>query len=612
MHRTRIVLLGVLYAVVFLGFVQIVTAQPRYEMNEVVVTGTRIPATLLSSVRQVSVLDSTVITVLPAAGPMELLNYSIGADLRQRGPQGVQGDLSLRGGSFEQSLILLNGVRMNDPQTGHHSLHLPVAMENIRRVEVVRGAGSSVYGPDAFGGVVNFITAPTEPRVALNAQAGQHGLYAGTISYAGRTGPASHQIAVSRRQSDGYRPNTDFRVNTASYHNRVRLGEHHLRLIAGFTDKEFGANGFYTSRFPDQWERTGTTFVNTGGEVNLPNLSLNTQFFWRRNEDVFLLDRHDPGFYRNSHTTDSYGLEMRGTRTTGLGTTVIGTDLGREVIRSSSLGNHERNRAGLFAEHRMDVLDRFHLQTGGSAYYRTKWGWELSPSAGLNVKITSRMHLYGNYGESFRVPSFTELYYQSPANVGNPALSPEQASTVETGLRWARGGMLVNFGIFRRNGSDLIDWARSDTAGPWRTTNVHDMQTDGLETGVKLFPSETEVGKHITMVWVRYAYLKSDLQEATLQSKYVFRYLRHQVMVDLTTSLPFGIRAQWHARYEDRVGSSAHTLVDIRMSRDVAFGRFYLDITNLTDVDYQEIGGVPMPGRWIRLGAQVSYPLGKE
>ena len=81
-----------------------------------------------------------------------------GVWVRQRGPFGSQTDISVRGASFGQTLVLVDGVRINDPQTGHHSGDLPVALEDIARIELLAGAGSSLHGADAVGGVINIIT----------------------------------------------------------------------------------------------------------------------------------------------------------------------------------------------------------------------------------------------------------------------------------------------------------------------------------------------------------------------------------------------------------------------------------------------------------------------
>jgi len=580
-------------------------------MQAVVVTASRLPSTFMESVRYVSVLDSTDIRSLPVHSVQELLSYVQGADVKQRGPLGVQADMSLRGSTFEQTLVMLNGAKATDPQTGHHQLNIPVSLQDIERVEVLHGHGSSLYGPNAFGGVINILTKqPRGTSLTTRATAGEHGLVEGHITSAYQLGSSANQISFSRRISDGYRHNTDFDITNLTHTTTVDIGNHRANLLAGYVRKAFGANDFYASNFPDQREETRTGLVQLGGDLRVRNLTLLPKIYWRRNHDEFILDSQRPEWYRNEHTTDSYGLELQTRFSSALGQTAVGGEFGRELIRSNSLGDRQRSRGGLFLEHQMEIVPALDVTTGAFAYYHSGWGWQVWPGAGMGVAVTPTLQLYGNIGKAYRVPNFTELYYDSPANKGNPSLRPEESLSYEGGVKWLTRGLMGNVTLFQRRGSNMIDWGRTNADDPWVVRNLSRIRTTGVEAAVEVLPRQFGFPRVPDRMELKYGYLQSTIQDvATRQSKYVFNHPRHQVMADLTLSLPFKLRQRWSYRYEYRLTGSAHQthqVVDTRLYRRNGNFRIFLDVTNLFNEQYQYFPGVPLPGRWIRVGIETT------
>ncbi|HMA87091.1 MAG TPA: TonB-dependent receptor plug domain-containing protein, partial [Desulfosalsimonadaceae bacterium] len=151
-------------------------AERYHELDPVVVTGSHAPARLSEYGVSVSVITREDIAVLPADNFTDVLEHVNGVDVRQRGAGGVQTDIGIRGASFEQTLIMVDGVAISDPQTGHHNMNLPVTLSDIERIEVVKGPAARIYGPNAMGGVINIITRDVkENAIGGRAAYGEHG-----------------------------------------------------------------------------------------------------------------------------------------------------------------------------------------------------------------------------------------------------------------------------------------------------------------------------------------------------------------------------------------------------------------------------------------------------
>lgn len=555
---------------------------------------------------RVTVIGREEIARLPVSSVADAIALIAGADVRQRGPDGVQADLSLRGGTFEQTLVLINGVKVSDPQTGHHALDLPFGLGDIERIEVLRGPGSRIWGPNAFAGAVNIVTRGAAGRsVTAQAQGGSHGSAAGDVALAGDAGGLAGRLGLSGSRSDGYRFNTDYEIGTASLTGVVPLGTLGLDVLAGHTEKDFGANGFYSDRYPNQREDTATTFVSLGEDFAAANLLVSPRLSWRQHRDHYVLDFRSPSLYENRHRTDVLGAELQATLDSAAGVTTFGAEWALEAIESNSLGDHERRRAGLFGNHRLALGRRASLAAGAFASYHSDWGWEVWPGADAVVDLGAGARLLGSVDKSYRVPTYTELYYVSPASIGNPELVPEEAWTWEAGADWRRGGHRLSAAFFRREGTNLIDWVRADASGPWQVMNVADVRTDGVELGWEWHPREGAAQAVLQRLRAGYAYLDSDRATQGRESRYLLDHLRHQVVLELGHRLGGALSQNWRVSWEDRLNGEEHLLVDTRIRWPLSRGELFLDVTNLFDTAYAFIPGVPQPGRWVTVGARL-------
>ncbi|HKJ42501.1 MAG TPA: TonB-dependent receptor plug domain-containing protein, partial [Sunxiuqinia sp.] len=283
----------------------------KYDLDEIEVSAQRAPVTYSQVARIVSVIDQEQIEAAPVTSVQDLLEYAMGVDIRQRGANGVQADVSIRGGSFDQTLILLNGINISDPQTGHHNLNLPVSLKNIKRIEILEGPGARVYGPNAFSGAINIVTEPSQnDRATVDLTYGEHQLRDVNVSANKKYGKLDNLVAFDNRSSAGYIKNTDFDIYNFFYHGRLHTEEGRLDIQFGHTDKAFGANSFYTPKYPNQFEQTKTTFAALKFETG-KKLHFSPSVYWRRNQDRFELFRHDSVTYPfNYHLTDVLGTSI--------------------------------------------------------------------------------------------------------------------------------------------------------------------------------------------------------------------------------------------------------------------------------------------------------------
>ncbi|MFO7446194.1 MAG: TonB-dependent receptor plug domain-containing protein [Ignavibacteriaceae bacterium] len=331
----------------FSGYTQI----KEFQLPDVIVTAGRTPLTFSNLTRSVVVIGADEIKTLPVTSLQELLQYTAGIDVKQRGTEGVQSDISIRGGTFEQTLVMIDGFKLSDPQTGHHSFNLPVNVDNIDRIEILKGQGSRSFGANAFSGVINFITKKQDTKkIFAQALGGQHGLFDLSLNTSYSFAGLNNHVSLSKKKSDGYRHNTGFDAVNFTYNSFLNLGNSKLNFLFGYNDKEFGANGFYASDFPNQWEQTTTKLLGAGGEFGNELFSLSPKFYWRRNDDRFLLNYENPSFYENNHQTDVFGFEIQSSVTTSFGVTAFGGEFTKDEINSNNLGNHSRENKGLFAE----------------------------------------------------------------------------------------------------------------------------------------------------------------------------------------------------------------------------------------------------------------------
>ncbi len=574
------------------------SAAPKGPEDTVVVTAHAAPVAFSSVTRRVTVLTRDMIRRLPVRSVDDLLRLA-GVDVRSRGPFGLQSDLSLRGAGFGQVLVLVDGIRLNDAQTGHHNADFPLSLDDIERIEVLHGPSSALHGADAFGGTVHIVTRSQRPRLEAMAGGGSFGLGEARVAGKLQTGGLQQHYSVWGNRSSGFMFARDFR--TVGFRTQTLAGDA-LRLTFGHIDKEFGANGFYGPSPSREWTKQTMAALEHSTRLGAA-VELETRGWYRTHGDHFLWDVRRPGFAENRHRTHALGAQAKLHHRLNEATRLsLGAEAGTDWIRSSNLGDHGLDRIQLFAE----LMGEF---SRGSAALGLRWdrysrfGGSFSPGLSAGWWLRPELRIRGSAAHAFRVPAFTELYYRDPNHQARPDLKPETAWEGELGADWfPSAGWQVEVGGFLRSDRDLIDWVRQSPAERWQTRNIRRLRTRGLELSVqRLFEGGW-------MLRTEYQWMVSTTRDLTLQSKYVLDFPRHGWLTMVAAPLGAGFEAGPVVRYRRRSDGRDYWVLDCRVNRRFADLNLFVEGTNLTGTEYQEIRGVDMPGRWWRGGVEYVLP----
>lgn len=617
----------------------IATTSKNIEIDEVVISSPQTAATYSELLRAVSVITHQEIAQMPLANVNELLRSLTSVDIRQRGGQGVQADISFRGGTFDQVLILLNGVNITDPQSGHHNLNIPIDLASIERIELLQGPGARVYGPGAFSGAINIITTPRKNELAkFMANVGQNGLIRTSASSTLTMKRSSVFITASSAKSDGYIENTDFNIHNLFAHSKTEIKNGDVNIQAGYQDKSFGAQSFYSPRFPEQFEQTGTFFSSVSLSKKIRSITIAPSVYFRQHTDRFELFRHQsPDWYsgHNYHKSRVSGAKISASSISVAGRTRAGLEYRDEVIYSNVLGTpmptpkpirgfsdtsytHSAYRSSynLFTDHTV-YLERFIISGGGLITYCNEYGYNWNYGVDASLRLTKSTNLYISLGNTLRYPTFTDLYYNGPTNQGNVNLRPEHARNYEIGFRTSSYNFSLNLSLFHRVANDVIDWVKAPEEDKWRAKNHTQISTYGFEIFNHI--------KHLNALpfiydfFVGYSFVHSDKQSNLLQSYYVLDYLKHKLSTSISHSLYRKIGVSWSIIWQSREGTytdfpsgidmryKSFALVNLRLYADFKNLNIYFDIQNLGNTTYIDLGNIPQPKRWASVG--ISYSI---
>jgi vitamin B12 transporter len=617
-----------------------------HELDEVVVSAQLSPVVQSQLMRVVQVISRAEIEQSPVRDLAGLLESIRGIDIRKRGTFGMQADVSIRGGTFDQTLILLNGINITDPQTGHHNLNVPVDAHSIERIEVLQGAGARIFGPNAFNGAVNIITKEPGPgNVHASLSGGEYGFGQAGLTAGFRSGPIRHFISAGGMTSDGFTENTDFKTGTIFYRNTTEIGKSRLDAQAGYNQKAFGANSFYTPRFPNQFEATRTGFAslqwNPGGRIQIK-----PTVYWRRHHDRFELFRDNaPAWYtrHNYHLTDVAGASLNWSNTGTLGTSSFGLDYRYEHIYSNVLGkpmekqkavqgyedaffSHSYNRSGLslMAEHTV-YAGNFSASAGLLTYLNTDLddGVSFFPGLDLGWEFLPRWRWFASANRTLRLPTFTDLFYSGPGNIGNPLLTPEEAVSLETGIKSRWLGMDMEMAVFQRWGTNMIDWIKEPGEEQWKSMNLTEVTIRGLEAGIMVPLGNQLPGQLLRpSVSVQYSYISSGKSSGDFVSNYALDHLRHKLNVGFTHAITSKGGATYRVAWQQRTGGfmlykdgifqdlqdfEPYWMVDARLFYKFGLITLFTEASNVFDTQQVSISNVPQPGRWIRMGINADF-----
>ena len=546
-----------------------------------------------------------------ATNVSELLQQVAGLDIRRRGVEGMQADLYIRGGSFDQTLLLIDGIKVEDPQTGHHTMNMTLPLSAIEKIEIIKGAASRLYGQNAFTGAVNIITKKNiENNISLGLSAGSFNQKKASLTLQKEFEKSDLLINYSRKQSEGYRYNTDYENDEFFIKSNFKIKNQNISAIGAFNERKFGANGFYASpEAIDQYEETQASLIGFSTTFNKDKLKIKPKLYWKRNQDMYVYLRQDPSVYRNMHISNKLGAELNMVLNNRLGLLGLGIDISNTKLSSNNLGQRDRAMVHVFAEQQMMFFDDKLDVTPGLAitYFSDKDNLQSStsenednlpkiyPGIDFGYKIKEDLRLFSNVGYTFRIPTYTDLFYSSPTTIGNKNLSYEKALTLELGMKYRKENFNLNFSLYRRDASNIIDYVKNNEDDPWQANNIRNIITNGFELniGYKFYLNSSN--EH--QINIGFSNINDDLKETQFNfSRYALNSLKNHITATYMFEINEKISSSLVLKNAERINEKNYTVIDFKTS--YKFNKFAISIllNNILDTEYSETNLVPMPG----------------
>ncbi len=597
-------------------------------LNEVIINQNRLQIPFSKQSKNIQILTQEDIQRLPNRSINELLTNIPGVDVRQRGPFGSQADISIDGGSFEQTAILLNGVKITDPQSAHHNMNLPIPLEAIERIEIIRGPAARIFGINALTGAINIVTKKIESnQISAQVYGGSSfkdneqtktGKYYGKGVQLGaqfNTGQTNHGLYFGHEDSNGQRYNTASNNNKLYYDGTYQPNEsNQIKADFGYIDNQFGANGYYAAPTDKEaYEQVKTAFTSIQSKHQLnKDLSISPRISNRYNEDEYWYLGKSTSKGRSKHYSNVFGAEVNAALEQHYGTFGLGLESRFERINSTAIGSHSRENYGGYLEFKTEAIAKLMLNAGAYVNYNSKFGWQVFPGLDLGYNMTEHWKFVLSAGSAQRIPSFTDLYTNQTANIGNPDLTSENAYQIESGVKYLSERIVAQVSYFHRKITDFIDWQKTEggaTEGaviPWKPSNIGKNTVDGINTSFRYQLSDpTASTKYYTTISYNYLNPKTTINDG-MHSKYAIENLRHQVILNFTLN-----HKNWMLttanRFNERISYKSYFIADIRAAYQFSELNVFADIQNIFDKSYIEAAAVPMPGRWFSLGAKYKF-----
>ena len=596
----------------------------------------------------------------------DILQQLAGFDIRQRGSFGMQSDLTIRGGTFNQNLIMINGIPVNDPQTGHHNLDFALPVNNIKKVEIIQGPASRWFGPNAYSGGVNIITKPlNKNQITSKVTVGQYGLIGGVISGNYLFKNVKNLSSVQYLKSDGYQKDTDFK-NLNFFHQSVyKKNNTKIDFQITYQDKAFGAYSFYSGKYPNEFEHIKSLFsslylstgkiVKVSGSIAVKRLYDRFELFrqgknwYEKQGQWFVMGSDSAGFhtpfgffpYRgpNFHRTDMLNVNGKLRFNTVIGKTTIGINYNGEKILSNVLGDKLNdtiyssfdkgayyNNSAIRNNFNMNLnqyygKNRFNLSAGINVFYNSNYGLFLSPGIDLGYFLLKNMKAFVSFNNAIRLPTFTDLYYTGPDHISNPQLKPETVSGIELGIKLFFKEFYATISIFNRVGKNTIDWIKPDINSKWESKNITKLNTYGYSFSVVYKPAKIKIKRFINTIRFNYTQLESSKSASNFISLYSLEYLKYDVSFFMENPVMKNVSVGWDFSIQKRNGNYLNYsvgkvlpfkrvfLLNLKVNYEYKKVKIFLQGNNLLNVHYHDVGSAILPGLWIMGGIQYHFKL---
>ena len=565
--------------------------EKQIDLKEItVISSPRIELPFSENSKTIQVISKEEIIESPANNVAELLQQVAGIDIRRRGVSGMQADLYIRGGGFDQTLLLIDGIKVEDAQTGHHTMNMALPIEVIERIEIIKGSASRVYGQNAFSGAINIITSKVaENMTSVSLESGSYKQQNASVTISRKNEDQSVLFHYSNNSSDGHKYNTDYKNENYFLKNGFEIKGLPIDMVSSFNERKFGANGFYASpEAIDQYEETQASLLGFSTKIISNNFIIKPKLYWKRNQDMYVYLRDNPSVYRNLHITNKIGAELNGSYESNNGITGFGVDISSIKLSSNNLGERKRTMVNLFLEHQMKFAENKIDVTPGVAFsyfsdvstnqnYQNNFfrNFFMYPGIDIGYELNDDVKLYSNVGYTYRVPTYTDLFYTSPTTIGNENLKPEKAFTKEIGINYTKDNFDFTFTLYNRDASDVIDYVKNVESAPWEAFNIREINTEGYELGLTYNFYVAAFLNH--SIKIGYSNIKDKLKQTDFNfSRYALNSLKNH----LTTSYSFEIKKNLKSsivyKYAERNSGEDYSIMDFKVSYTLKNYKLYV------------------------------------
>lgn len=640
-----------------LAFSQVDTSQL---LDDVHVFAARQAVPLRETPKNVQVITASEIKSLAARSVAEVLMLVSSLDVRSRGPFGIQTDVGIRGGTFDQTLIMVDGIKMIDPQTGHHAMNLAISPHDIERIEIIPGGASRAFGQGAFAGAIHIVTKPASEtsRFLTDLSIGEYGLVNTHVSKKIVLKNNFHlHASANGLRHDGYNFNTD--AESYSFHLKAtkEAKRHSLSFGMSGNIRRFGAQNFYSITYPNQHESTRAFFGTFSYQYRGELWTHTCTFLYREHHDRFELFREGRNFYtktpdnyfvsstndtaaflngmyyrgHNFHVNRSVVADWNSALDMGFfGNLNIGYEARSEHVWSNRLGFPLQNpipmpfenqikltgyagrlNQAIVLDHQLPLYPKWLLNYGIWSNFNSEFGRATMAGAEVMYKPTSALSTWMSYNKAFRVPTFTDLFYNVGGAVGSIYLQPEISHNYEAGIRKMKNKWKSSLSVYIRDAKRLIDWIKYPDSSQIVAANITEAAFCGIEGSVtNLFNPNP-----LSILWAQlsFSWIEVFRNYSNFTSLYAFDVLRFKLSGSVLHKITSKTSVSYQLQYLNRSGNYLDIqstpqnfpktfLLNAKIQHTLKKSEFYLEGTNLLNQLHIDRGNIVLPGRWIRMG----------